>query len=225
MGTVARLYRADEWRVSRLHDMRGNRVAWSEIAALPALCWDAAVRELFGRRPELPWIPSAARAAIAALLTPQSKVLEFGSGMSSLWLARRSAAVRAVEHDQPWAEQVDRLARSRGLTNLTVDFAVDETQYVNPTDCNPESFDLVIVDGIARPECARASLRLVKPNGAIYLDNTDFGSQWQWYLDTETTLLHAAQERNGTVRYFTGFPPATFVACQSMLITFDPRPA
>jgi predicted O-methyltransferase YrrM len=221
MEVMTRLYRADGWRISRLHDMRGNLVGWRDLVALPAILWGATAREMFGHRPELPWIPFAARTALARLLTPASRVLEFGSGMSSLWLARRCAFVNAVEHNEIWAERIRSLAQTRGLTNLKVDsFRPDDHRYSNPPGCAPMSNDLVIVDGAARPECARSSLNLVKPNGSVYLDNTDFGSQWQWYLDAEATLLRAAEERGGSVTYFTGFAPATVVASQGMLVTF-----
>lgn len=220
MDTVQQLYRADGWRVSRLHDMRGNRVSWREIAALPATLAEATAREVFGHRPELPWIPPAARRALARLLTRQSRVLEYGSGMSTLWLARRAAEVISVDHDREWAARVGGLARDRKLDNVSLHWLLDQSEYVNPPGSERHKFDLVIVDGIARPECAAAALDYAKPAGAIYLDNTDFGSQWQWYLDAEAVLLRAARERGGKVQYFTGFPPATFVASQSMLVTF-----
>jgi predicted O-methyltransferase YrrM len=140
--------------------------------------------------------------------------------MSSLWLARRCAHVTTVDHDRGWAERVRELASHRGLSNIEVHWILDQTQYANPPGCELGSFDLVIVDGIARPECATASLELVKPNGSVYIDNTDFGSQWQWYVDAEDILLRAAKQRNGRIRYFTGFPPATLVPTQGMLLTF-----
>jgi predicted O-methyltransferase YrrM len=220
------VWRADIWRRSRFHDMRGNFVGWREFSGLPAILSGAVVREVFGHRPEVPWIPAAARKALEGVLHPKSKVLEFGSGMSTLWLARRCAFVNSVEHDEEWASKVTSLARARGLTSLKVDsFRGDDPRYSNPPNCRPRSFDLVIVDGIARPECAQASLGLVTPSGSIYLDNTDFGHEWQWYADAEAILLKAAEDAGGTVRYFTGFAPATFVASQGMLVTFPRRAA
>jgi predicted O-methyltransferase YrrM len=204
--------------------MRGNFVGWRESLALPAILSSVVVREALGHRPELPWIPAAARKALNGLLRPDSRVLEFGSGMSSLWLARRCAFVNSVEHDEEWASNITSLARTRGLTNLKVDsFGADDPRYSNPPDCRRGSFDLVIVDGVARPECAQSSLDLVTPNGSIYIDNTDFGHQWQWYADAEAILLKGAEQAGGTVRYFTGFAPATFVASQGMLVTFSRR--
>ena len=62
-----------------------------------------------------------------------------------------------------------------------------------------------------------AALRLVKPGGAIYMDNTDFGAQWDWYWEAERVLREAADGDGARLTHFTGFPPATFVANQGLL--------
>lgn len=201
--------------------MRGNMVPAADMLELPVTLATAGMRELIGWRQEVPWIPSGARSALARLLTPRACVLEFGSGMSTLWFARHARSVYSVEHDPEWAELVRRKAERRALRNIALHvFRAGDPRYSTP-DADPESFDLVVVDGIQRPECAASAVRLVTPCGAIYIDNTDFGHQWSWYSEAERTITEYATRRKAELRYFTGFPPATVVANQGLLVRFS----
>ncbi len=104
----------------------------------------------------------------------RSRVLEFGSGQSTLWWAGRAAHVTSVEHDDWW---VRRLADA-GLANVTCLFAMrqhiataDGYIGVVPAD---QRFDVVALDGLHYYDCARAARRLLAPGGLVILDNADF---------------------------------------------------
>jgi predicted O-methyltransferase YrrM len=123
----------------------------------------------------------------------RARVFEFGSGASTVWLARRSAEVHAVEHHPQWAERVHSLlATAKGVTaEVTMHVpqvprsadpvlpsgspsaaALDFEQYVAVIDEVPgDPYDLVLVDGRARQESLRRAVRRVREDGLVLLDD------------------------------------------------------
>lgn len=151
---------------------------------------------------ERPWITFAAAAFIESRLSPSARVFEWGSGGSSLFFARRVAAVVSVEHDAPWFELVRETMRMRGLENwegylelprpdpsaahrradagdsyVSSDAAYRGCtfeEYVSRIDAFPDrSFDVVMIDGRARPSCLRHALPKLHPGGLLVWDNSE----------------------------------------------------
>jgi hypothetical protein len=197
--------------------MRGNLISARAVADIPrVLLWSVA-REVIGRRPILPWIPFDAVRCIEGLLHPTCRVLEYGAGMSTIWFAERSGCVHSIETSQTWHDTVATMLQERGIHNVRLDLREDAPESTDLSDCDGR-FDFVLVDGAQRQASVCAALGSLKPQGSIYLDNTDFGVQWDFYASAERTLLEAAARDGATVRYFTGFAPATFVATQGVLV-------
>lgn len=192
----------------KLHDGKGPRgFLFSRVAhlasfavahpaqvarELPAALWNRAR----GRNPmadELPWMPFAAIEFLKKEIKGGARVLEFGSGGSTLFLARRAAQVVTVEHDEAWAERVRAALSERRIDN--VDFrcvpprpggepgfaseleayrGLSFVEYVGVLSEFPEGhFDAVIVDGRVRNACVRAAVSRVRRGGVVVLDNSD----------------------------------------------------
>lgn len=123
----------------------------------------------------LPWITVGAMAFLTKYVRdhPQMKVLEFGAGGSTLWLAKHSRQIVSVEHVPEWAVKVkERVAEMAG------DGILDMRCLPRPYDsvCDgfrADHFDLVFVDGRDRVRCVAASIRCLKPGGVLMLDNSD----------------------------------------------------
>jgi predicted O-methyltransferase YrrM len=64
----------------------------------------------------VPWFTYPAIRQLERMVSPQWRVLEFGSGFSTLWWAQRVAEVVSVEHDPGWAARL----RAAGPSNVTV---------------------------------------------------------------------------------------------------------
>ena len=104
---------------------------------------------------------------------PNAKVLEFGSGSSTLWFAKHTKNLVSVEHHPDWFKKIGELLISKSECN-TVNLILHERPYY--TICNqfPDNyFDLILVDGRNRSGCIKHSIRTLKRGGVLMLDNAE----------------------------------------------------
>jgi len=102
------------------------------------------------------------------------RVLEWGSGASTIWWGKNAREVISVDHDPKWHAMV-----KEGLDELKlkVDYRLitTENEYVAPVKEGP--FDCIIIDGQFRMSCATAISKapeFIKDGGIIILDNFEF---------------------------------------------------
>jgi len=116
-----------------------------------------------------------------------ARVFEFGSGASTVWLARRSAEVHSVEHDATFADQMLDAARSSGARLLVVPATpsdrpntpskrrghegLDFSRYVATIDDVGGLFDLIVIDGRARTAALQRSVHHLAPGGLVVFDD------------------------------------------------------
>lgn len=140
---------------------------------------------------DLPWWTFAAIDEVERFLTARhASAFEYGTGASTVWLARRCARVVAVEHDADFAA---------AFRHVLEPFANAELRVVTPEPVGPATtarstrsghrhlgfdsyaasireaggaFDLIVIDGRARAACLAEAQRHVKPDGIIVLDNS-----------------------------------------------------
>jgi predicted O-methyltransferase YrrM len=152
------------------------------------------------RHPDQPWLTRQANEMLSSLILPTDVGLEFGSGRSTLWLARRMRHMTSVEHDSTWHEQVARTLAQNGISNVeylfreqdTDDDRAHESGYVRVANAMPEqSLDFVLVDGIYRVDCANAVLDRLRPGGLLILDDA------QRYLPSNSVSPDARQPDQG----------------------------
>lgn len=144
---------------------------------------------------ELPWMTYAAIDWLQSNLRKDMILFEWGSGGSTAFFARRVKQVITVEHDSKWYESVVKALGNKGYKNTTLTlseptkaaqdnrlYISSDTiyaghsfeQYVRAIDSYPDShFDIVVVDGRARPDCIQHSLSKIKPGGYLLLDNSE----------------------------------------------------
>lgn len=150
---------------------------------------------------ELPWITFAAIDFLKATLKPNMKIFEFGSGGSTLFFADRVSEVISVEHNREWYQKVQEKLTERKIENVKLSLVEPEKsknrnadysaplnymsssdeykdytfeKYAKSIELYPdEYFDVIFVDGRARPSCIYHSLKKVKKPGIIILDNAE----------------------------------------------------
>ncbi|WP_315716378.1 MULTISPECIES: hypothetical protein [unclassified Bradyrhizobium] len=121
----------------------------------------------------VPWYTYPALEYFEQLDARGLRIFEFGCGNSSLFWANKGAKVTAVEHDPAWFEKM--LHRSSRLEKLILREGV--TEYAGAISEIGGEFDVIIIDGVWRNQCARAALPHLSAGGCIVLDNSD------WYTD------------------------------------------
>ena len=142
---------------------------------------------------DVPWWTYRAIDRVDAFLRarPGANVFEYGSGASTIWLARRAASVHSVEHDEQWFHLMQsRIAQFEGITldhvpvdaQLSADplfhsekegYAGKSFQaYASAISLTKERFDVIVIDGRARSACLHLAEKYLADGGIIVFDNT-----------------------------------------------------
>jgi hypothetical protein len=112
----------------------------------------------FGYRQRQSWLGYRAVKRLGELVRPDWTLLEIGSGMSSLFFARRCRRLVEVESDAAWYEQMQRLFARERVTK--VDYRLrGPADYKRIDDYPDQSFDLAIIDGLVLDQAACAAIR------------------------------------------------------------------
>jgi protein-L-isoaspartate O-methyltransferase len=170
---VERLLKGDPRRRTRLHDFEGNLLPISGLLDLIP-CTVSTLLSKTGWRSSAPWLPYPAVRYLERLIGPSWRVLEFGSGASTVWLSARAARVVSYEHDAQWHARTAAALAALGRENVDLRLRSTRNDYIAVEE---KPFDLVLVDGHWRNACAEVAVRLVRPGGFIYLDNSDVPDQ------------------------------------------------
>ena len=119
----------------------------------------------------LPWYTYGAIWFLSKRINPAWSVLEFGSGQSTLWWAARVKSVTAIEGNAKWYA----FLRERLPANVTYKFVPldQDGKYCRAGLDAPASFDVVVIDGRDRVNCARNVLDKLRHDGVIVWDNSD----------------------------------------------------
>jgi len=150
-------------------------------------------------RLDVPWWTYCAIDRVEGFLRrrPGARVFEYGSGASTIWLSRRAGHVTSIEHHADWYARMQEALTMRpegatvDLRLVAPDAAPDPdalyrsakagaagrsfAAYARSIDEAGGRFDLVVVDGRARPACLQHALGRLAPDGLIVFDNSNRG--------------------------------------------------
>src|SRR3989344_7035535 len=117
----------------------------------------------------IPWITYPTIEFLNERLDKKMKVFEYGSGNSTMWWAERVKSVISVEYDMKWYEKVkNTLPKNAELIYVPLGI-----EYAQAILNSKQKFDVVMVDGRMRIECAKNSVSKLSAGGVIVWDNTD----------------------------------------------------
>ena len=219
MNFANRLLRGSAPRKTRFHDLRGNLVDLKGTIYAPRALVSTVARKLFDVRPVRPWISYRAVKFLEEKITNDSRVIEFGSGMSTLWFANRCGFLHSIETDNDWYQSLSRRlgpAKHVRYELRPLDKCYDVSDYADA------SVDFALVDGHWRSRCVENVSSKIRQGGLLYLDNTDLETNEpsdDMHL-AETFALSACKARGGSYRYFVDFRPARFEVTQGLLVQF-----
>ena len=142
---------------------------------------------------DVPWWTYDAIARVDTFLarTPNARVFEYGSGASTVWLAKRAGHIQSVEHDAGWFDLMhDRVAplSNVALSHIGADtvLSADPTYHSQKEGYQGQSFeryamaiadsavhfDLIVIDGRGRNGCLKEAQRFLAAGGMIVFDNS-----------------------------------------------------
>ena len=123
----------------------------------------------------VPWITEGAISFLEAFLEehPSAKILEFGSGASTIWFAKKNVTLYSVEHNIEWHEKINNLLENNNSGSFVNYFLRSLPYYDISNEFPDEFFDLILVDGRNRKGCICFSLSKLKKGGIMMLDNAE----------------------------------------------------
>lgn len=219
MSLFTRVISGDSVRKTRLHDEKGNLCPPANLIMHgPPAIITGLLRILVGYIPEKPWIAYSSIRLLDKFLDKKSRVLEFGSGMSTIWFASHAGEVNSVEHNKPWHKSISSIIRERDIRNVNYKFAEDEAEYASFMADDTNGFDLVLIDGRCRSKCLANASKLVRPGGILYLDNSDKDSTTRGgdMRLAESALREFAEQRGAAVTEVVDFAPAQLFVQQGL---------
>jgi hypothetical protein len=214
-----RLVRGNALRRTRFHDEKGNRVPLASFRFLPVSVATCFARIVFGYRPARPTISYRAAQLIARRLRPDWNAVEFGSGMSTVWLGARVGSLLSIEDNPGWAHRVRTLLDAKRLTHVRHQLRPADS-YFDLADVPDGHFHFALVDGSFRADCVAAVLPKMRKGGLLYMDNSDKDMTIPDgdVRRAEALLLQAAAAHGWPVLYFTDFSPTNLFAEQGMMV-------
>lgn len=119
----------------------------------------------------IPWITYPAIAFLEKRLSKDFAVFEYGSGASTKWWAAHVKEVVSCEHDTEWAKIVEKdIPSNARLLQILLEHGGD---YSKAVGTQSQLFDIIVIDGRDRVNCALNSYNFLRPEGVIIWDNTD----------------------------------------------------
>jgi len=161
------------------------------------------------RSPYSPELLTVVQFVVERILERGGDVFEFGSGFSTVWLAK-FANVVSVEHDEEWyGEVLEALEREER----------DAVVHLVPEDAIPGvidgygEFDMVLVDSIDRQRVRAAELAMthVRPGGWLLLDDSHWPmlaqarkllGAWPCTVISGPHLRHNGQRRDHQTSFY-----------------------
>ena len=125
----------------------------------------------------LPWYTYPAIEYIKQFDFSQLEVFEYGSGNSTIFWSQLASKIVSIENNPQWYETV---AEKVGQ-NVELKAIEDKDYYINELE-KYDKFDIIIIDGSYRNECAKVAVKKLKSGGMILLDNAD------WHVEAAKLL-------------------------------------
>ncbi|MDO8431610.1 MAG: hypothetical protein Q7S58_04285 [Candidatus Binatus sp.] len=150
MALTEHLIAGSDFKRTRFHDEKGDLVDFAGALFAPQALFSAIGARYFGYRSATPWISYRAVKFLDRAIERDWRVIEFGSGMSTLWLAERCGWLHSIESDPGWYRLVSSRLKQSGSIRYELR-GVEE--YPDVSDYPDGSIDFALVDGIWRAGC------------------------------------------------------------------------
>lgn len=123
-----------------------------------------------GKLKPIPWFNYGFINFLEPRLRPEMLVFEYGCGYSTLWWQDRVSKVYSIDHDSDWVDEIKKRAKpSVSLKHVTLDYGGNYCQAVSNINY---LFDIIVIDGRDRVNCAKNAICRLKDTGVLVFDNS-----------------------------------------------------
>lgn len=140
--------------------------------------------------PDWPWLTKDSILLLSKLLTKEDFGMEFGSGRSTMWFAKRVKGLISIEHDKKWFNWVLKRLQEEKLNNVRYHLK-SESDYLDVfKETEDNSLDFVLIDGLRRDEAAKLSVSKLKNGGILIIDNIN------WFIPSNSYSPSSKRDSN-----------------------------
>lgn len=118
----------------------------------------------------IPWYTYPAIEYISQFDYSAKKVFEYGTGYSSMYWAKRALKVVSIEDKPEWFEKFSQEFKA---SNWQMRYCDEKEGYEDMIFADGEKYDVIIIDGKRRAECAACAVKALAKGGMIILDDSD----------------------------------------------------
>ena len=136
----------------------------------------------------LPWYTYPAIEYLSQFDYSDKQIFEYGCGYSSCFWAGRAQQVVSVEDNEQW---YNKWLNEFKFDNLVIKFRQDGSDYYQAIEETNDFYDVIIIDGKCRANCAEQAVKHLKKGGFIILDDSDRINTSQEYISAIHTLKEA----------------------------------
>ena len=153
----------------------------------------------------IPWFTYGAIELLRKRLPNDIVVFEYGCGLGTKWWARNSLHVDVVEHNKEWYEIISNDVPK----NVIIKKKKLHGEYENAVAETGKNYDVIVIDGKNRIECAKIAINYLSDRGIIIYDDTDRSKSKGigQFLGNEG-FKHLP---------FVGFSPIEFMKCETSI--------
>lgn len=121
-----------------------------------------------------PWFVKGSIEWLEQRLQKDFSAYEWGSGASTIWIAKRVKNLVSIEHNEGWFSLVSEKLNEHKLTNVVLRYESLGDNYTNSIKDSPDNnFDVIFIDGRMRLKCIENAKPKLKSNGILLLDNAN----------------------------------------------------
>lgn len=148
----------------------------------------------------IPWYTYPAIEYLSQFDYQEKSIFEFGCGYSTLFWARRAKSVTSVEDNPTWFEK---WKSEFNCDNVHILLCEEGPSYYNAVLEDGKTYDVIVIDGKCRTDCAKQAVKALSDDGLIILDDSDRVNTSKEYFDAINIL-----KDNGLLQVdFYGFCP------------------
>jgi hypothetical protein len=136
----------------------------------------------------IPWYTYPAIEYLSQFDYSQKEIFEYGCGNSSMFWAERAKQVTSIEDNPKWFEKWQ---QEFSHAHLDIRWRDEGEIYENAIFEDNKKYDVIVVDGKRRAECAEAAIKGLAQGGMIILDDSDRINTSQEYVKAVNFLKDA----------------------------------